>query len=519
MAAASYTTDLIDWIADGDTAAWGELTNAASGGAPDEVDAESALQGTNTVSQTQSTTALCSLIRILASPVDLTNKVALVWHGHGVATALESYANNGLRVAFATALGNWKSYTVAGGDTPPFPYGKWINSAVDPSLTPDATNGTTPGVSINGIGSMSQLTLPVARGQPHVCDIIRYGRAEARMSGGDLANGYATFAGFSAVNDTSANRWGLIQATTGGYQWKGLMVLGHASAVDFRDSNTNVFVQDCRKVSSTFNKIEIRQATSRVDWTNINFLNSSPSTNASKGDLQVVDNADVNIDGCAFTDMGSFTFLSNSTIIGTTFRRCGQVTANGATFTGCLFTRTTAAVALLAGSSVSTISDCEFVSDGSSHAIEITAAGTYTLSNLTFSGYASSNGSTGNETIFVNVASGSVTINSDSVISYRTAGATVTVVAGQKTLTVTNIISGSDVVILSAGTSTVLTSNDGGANPVTSFDYSYTYSPGTLVDIAIYKAGYVPYIVRGFTLPANGGSVQVAQVADRNYVP
>lgn len=32
MAIPSYTTDLVDWIADNDTTAWGELTGATSGG-------------------------------------------------------------------------------------------------------------------------------------------------------------------------------------------------------------------------------------------------------------------------------------------------------------------------------------------------------------------------------------------------------------------------------------------------------------------------------------------------------
>jgi hypothetical protein len=523
VAAASYTTDLVDWILDSDTTAWTELTNAASGGAPDEVDTESALQGTNSCSQITNTTALCSLIRILATPITLSaGQVFLMWHGHGVATALQSYANGGLRtVVSGNAVGNWKAWAVGGNDVAPFPYAKWVSTPIDPTVTADYTNGTPPtgGTNIYGVGSMCILTQAVARGQPHIVDIIRYGRAEARMNGGDLANGYATFAGFAAQNDTSANRWGLIQSVTGGYQWKGLMTLGHGSAVDFRDSNTALFVQDCRKVTATFNKIEVRQAGSRVDWTNISITNSSPTTNVSPGDFEVIDDADVNFNGCTFTDMGTWIFKPNSTVNDVTFRRCGQVTLGGATMTDCVITRSTATTALLAGSSVSTLSNTSFTSDGTGHAIEITGGTSHTLNNITFSGYAASNGSTGNEAVYVNIASGNVTINSDSAISVRTAGATVTVVAGQKTLTVTGIVSGSDVVILTAGTDTVLAINDGATNPVTSFAYSYTYSAGVNVDVAVYKAGYVPYIVRAYLLENGNASLPVAQVVDRNYTP
>src|SRR3989344_3217162 len=317
MAVPSYTHDLTDWIADNDTTAWGELTGAIAGGAPDEVDTESALQGTNTVSQITNATTLCSMCRILVTPITLSaGQVFLVWHGHGVATALVNYASGGLRLAVAcSSLADWKAWAVGGVDVPPFPYGKWVNNPIDPTVTAEYTNGTPPtgATNIYGVGSMCLLSLAVARGQPHVVDIIRYGRAEARINGGETAN-YAIFSGFAAVNDASTARWGLIQATDGGYLWKGLMILGYTSAVDFRDSNKTIFIQDTRKVYSSFNKVEIRQASSRVDWTGISFVCLSPSTTASKGALEMIDAADMNIESCTFIDMDTFIFLNTATI-------------------------------------------------------------------------------------------------------------------------------------------------------------------------------------------------------------
>ena len=409
MAVPSYTNDLVDWIADSDITAWGELVNAASGGVPDEADTESALQGTNSVSQTQNTTSLCSMCRILAASVTLaTNDVFLVWHGHGIATSLLSYASGGLRLAVATTLTDWKAWAVGGNDVAPFPYAKWVNNPVDPTITGEYTNGTPPAaLTFFGVGSMAQLSLAVSKGQPHITDIIRYGRAQARFTGGETAN-FGTFAGFAALNDAQTARWGLIQETTGGYLWKGLMLLGlstvattnrartsnvatlttgaahgfkvgdtlimtgiggvgyNATAtvasvpttttftyantgsdegstadtggsingvVDFRDSNKTILVQDTRKVYSSFNKIEIRNASSRVDWTSVNFTCLSPSSTASKGALEVVDGgADVNFDGCTFTDMDTFIFGSNSSVTGTTFIRCGLITGGGGIF-------------------------------------------------------------------------------------------------------------------------------------------------------------------------------------------
>ncbi len=520
MAAATYTHDLTDWIADSDTTAWGELTNAIAGGAPDEVDTESALQGTNTVSQSTNTTSLCSMCRILGASVTLSSgQVFLVWHGHGVATALLSYASGGLRLAVAgNALGDWKAWSVGGNDVSPFPYGKWVNNPVDPTVTADYTNGTPPsgGTSIFGVGSMCILSQAVAKGQPHVVDIIRYGRAEARFTGGDSGSGYATFAGFATLNDASSARWGLLQSTAGGYLWKGLMVLGDVvktssqrarssnvatittstahglrvgdtvvisglggtgynatavitvvgstttfsyantgtnegttadtggsinAVVDFRDSNKTVFIQDTRKVSSTFNKIEISNASSRVDWTGISFTCLAPTTTASKGNFEMIDSADVNIDSCTFTDMNTFVFLSTGTVTTSTFRRTGQITTGGATFTNCTIDQSTASSAMLASSpaNAALISGTSFVSDGTGHAIEITGtAANFTLTDNTYTGYAVSDGSTGNEAVYVNIASGSLnlTVSGGTTPSVRTAGCTVTVISGAVSATV-----------------------------------------------------------------------------------
>jgi hypothetical protein len=223
--------------------------------------------------------------------------------------------------------------------------------------------------------------------------------------------------------------------------------------VDFRTSNVNVFIQDCRKVSSSFNKIEIRQASSRVDWTNVAFVNSSPSSNASKGALEVIDNADVNIDSCVFTDMDTFIFLSNSSILDSTFRRCGQITAGGATFDGCLITNSTAAVAMVA-STLNIFDNCSFVSDGTGHAVNLgTVAATISMNwNCNDSGYAATDGTTGNETILVSVsASQTLTINVGAGYTiptiYNTGAGTVSVVAGQVTTTITvvNVTDGAPV--------------------------------------------------------------------------
>lgn len=518
MAAASYTTDLtLIHACDAASASWTEPTGFIDG-AITLPETDYFIHNTGCLSKTMGagTAANSGAIYNAGAGQTIPSGNALfIWLYFGAPNALATQAAGGLRVFVGSATTAFKQWYVKGANT--YTYGGWFCVPVDPNTAADATTGT-PTATLQYFGASATLnaTSAVSKGNPFGIDVLRHGRGEMRINGGDLANGYATFAGFAAQNDAQANRWGLFQTIDGGYLWQGLMVLGFTSAVDFRDSNVSIQIANTQKVVAAFNRIEVRQATSRVDWTGVSIACLGT---VSKGQFAMIDNATVNLNTCTFTDMDTFVFQSGATVSNTTFRRCGQVTLGGAAITGCRFENSTAATSLLAGSAISTVSNCTFISDGSNHAIQITAAGAYTFNNLTFSGYAASDGSTGNETVFVNVAGGSVTINTDSVISYRTAGATVTVVVGQKTLTITGVVSGSDVVILTAGTTTQLAANDGATNAVTSFQYSYSYSVGTYVDIAVYKAGYVPYIVRNYLLENANASIPVAQVVDRNYTP
>lgn len=219
--------------------------------------------------------------------------------------------------------------------------------------------------------------------------------------------------------------------------------------------------------------------------------------------------------------------LSGTTIIGANvtlrpvmtfadmaFTACPSVTTTGSTVTACSFINSRAvasspANAALIGSSTFT------KNTGTQHAIEITGtAANMSLSGVNFTGYAGTNGSTGNEAIYVNIASGSmsITISGGNTPSIRTAGASVTVVSGA-TVTFTGLPTGTDVVILTAGTSTILHQVD--SHPTTSFAWSYQGSP--TVDVGFIKPGYTLFYIRSLALTSVDSSIPVSLTADRNY--
>lgn len=519
MAAPAYATDLQTVTLADVLTGFAEMTGHTTGGAP-AVDNEAYLQGSGCVSQAtgQAVGTTAGMQFDYGSNISWTTGfVFLFWELFAAPNNIAAWASGGLRVGIGSSAGNVKLFNAMGKDMSPYPYGGWQNIAIDPTLTADATEGSPVAGNYRIFCSLPNLLAAISKGSPHAVDAIRYGRGAIRATLGDLANGYATFTGLAAANDADSARWGLFSNRAGIFLWKGLMSLGlDATAVDFRDANKAINLDDTPRVYAAFNKIEIRNAASRVDWASINItaptLSITGSAPVSQGDLEVVHNADVNFDGCAFTGMGTFIFLSNSTILGTTFRRCGQITQNSAVFDGCLITNSDAASALISNNP-QLISDCEFVSAGTGHAIEITTPGTYAFAGNTFSGYGTAG--TTNAAIYNN-SGGAVTLNisgGDTPTVRNGAGASTTV-NNTINLTLTGVVDGSEVRILAAGTETELfgvESKETGVNPV------YSYQSTQAVDIVVHHVNYNYWRMASYQLPATDGSLPVSQIFDRNY--
>lgn len=111
----------------------------------------------------------------------------------------------------------------------------------------------------------------------------------------------------------------------------------------------------------------------------------------------------VDLDFSGSTVVGAAVTLRETVVLlSVTFIDCPSFTQNGAALSFCTFDGTT-----VQAIEPSYISDSEFLSDGSGHAIEILPSGSptvteYVLFNQTYTGYAATDGSTGNEAIYNN---------------------------------------------------------------------------------------------------------------------
>jgi len=194
------------------------------------------------------------------------------------------------------------------------------------------------------------------------------------------------------------------------------------------------------------------------------------------------------------------TFQIGETITGVRFTGCGQI-SGGATLTNCIITGHTGSGGVLFDG---------FINGGSysnnTYGVEIDTAGTYELNDATFSNNTQDinvTATTGTVTIITNVAR----------MTYITAGAIVDIQAPETKLTLTGLQIGSDVVILEAGTQTVLASVAQGGT-----SFNYTYSTLIDIDIGVIKQGYITLYQYGYTLGSTSANLPITQLVDRNYV-
>lgn len=228
---------------------------------------------------------------------------------------------------------------------------------------------------------------------------------------------------------------------------------------------------------------------------------------------------------------------------GASINQCGAITLTGS-LSGCTVNENTAAIAVTCDD-LDDIVGGEFISDGTGHAVELTAAvdGSWTTETTgyaaggtTGNGVEVTGGSiTGNEAIYVSATTGTVNISVTGVTvpKVASAGAVVNVSGFKPTLTLTGIIAdsavniaggapSSEVRIYEAGTTTELTGIEDviettGGSKVGTFSYLYSYVPATDVDIIIHHNDYKYLRLENVTLGAGDASLPIQQIFDRNY--
>lgn len=232
--------------------------------------------------------------------------------------------------------------------------------------------------------------------------------------------------------------------------------------------------------------------------------------------------ADVNFLG---TSVVNATVILRSTVTLDTvsFINCTTFTQNSAVLNNCTFTNTKVTSATV--SDLENITNCSFVSSGTGHAIEVSGtAGAFDFDGNTFSGYAGTDGSTGNEAIYVNIASGTVTINvtgGGSTPSVRTAGATI-VKNNAVTLKVTVVdannspVENAQTAIYQSSDALQLMNEDTNASGIATETFNYTSDTDIYIRVRKSSTGdtkYYPASTTG-TITSSGFTTTITLIED-----
>lgn len=429
---------------------------------------------------------------------------------------LDTQANGGVRVFVGTGgTTNYFEFFVGGSDASPdgspVKAGKWYRTVIDlANVTPSTSGGSGATLTnVTHVGIVVNYTsTPSGNLFHYYLDGLQYGSG-FQFTGGTAVDP-VTIADIEAYTEDSARAWGIMQGESGAYFLNGQLTVGSgATETHFVDEGAVLLYRPQQYhngtvVSSTItegvNGVLVSGAGANYSLSN-SVQRSVSSLQAERWTFDSASPASLTLSGNAFARSSDFSLYAGQTCESTTFDSCGQVVPGGATFTA----NTVKSYAGTAGAILwnsSGISGCQF--SGNSNAVEIDTTGTYTFTGMTFSG---------NTVDINNTSGGAVTVNASGGSNPATYTGTVTI-NNTVNLTLTGLVAGSEVRILTAGTTT---ERDGVETSGTSFVYSYNYSAGDFVDIVVHKEDYKHLRISNYALGSLDSSLPVQQIFDRNY--
>jgi hypothetical protein len=199
----------------------------------------------------------------------------------------------------------------------------------------------------------------------------------------------------------------------------------------------------------------------------------------------------VKFDGSVFTDFGKLTFptvVANDKFVNnTTFNNCDQMDMSTIDSDGCVWNGTTdalGAIILDAAGDSDNILVATFNSDGTGHAVYITATGTYDFDNWLFNGYSG----TGANAAVYNNSGGAVTINilnGGDTPSVRNGTSATTTVNNSVNVSLTGVTYGTPVKFIANETVGTITAGD-------VLSEGFADSAGTYAFTQNYEAAFNP---------------------------
>jgi len=472
------------------------------------------------------------------------------------------------------SLTNTKEWFVGGPDT--VVVDGWVCYVVDINGTPDLQAGSPAVSSVDRMG-ITATAIGTTKVATHEHDKSHYGSGISVKDGTEGSP--VTLADFLAYDNAVTRALGVVVSQGGIFFLAGKLNVGLASQTAptwFTDSDKVVVFQGF-PVAAGFYAIVLTGAYAEVTTFQlgefaggvasggVTIRGADRYTHYAAVALGLVpaiwtltasgDNTVCKLYGCTFSQMRAAALASTSEIRFCTFQDFGTIDPNGATLDSCTFLdlRTTSPISAAYAVNVDIASvitngkfiNCataikwavatdtdgrldgtEFISGGTGHAIEFTAApypAEISLTDVAFTLYGGtpgdnpypSSGST--DAAIYNNTGGHLVINilgSGTTPAVRNgAGATTQIVSGLVTLTLTGLEPYSEVRIYDAGTTTELAGTEASGDE---FPFTYTYSAQS-IDIVVLHLRKQYFRLDGFAVGATDATLPIAQQTDRQY--
>jgi hypothetical protein len=459
--------------------------------------------------------------------------------------AMDTAANGG----FALLLGdgtNRIAFHIGGSDAATFRHTFWQCLAIDTANLPaqfTINAGTRAGLNLAAITQIgvSYKTLAKSVGGVSNCftDLIRHGNGGLRITAGTVG-APGKFEEIALDDSSTANlkAHGIFRRLgTGLFGAQGQLVFGDSTGsltTYFADSDATVVFEDRRfatdKYGITINATATGTTTfllgtkSGADGGAGGITFTVPAGvgaffNASNTNLQTL-----GLYGCTFTGFSNGITFGNGAnasaheIYSVSFSGCGLINVGLTNFEN----NTIAGglgVAAVRLSSTANVSNLTFSSRGTGHAITIETPGTYDFTNFFYQGYATSNGSTGNE-VFYNNSGGTITINvsgGNTPTVRNSAGSTTTIIS-TVSITLTGMKENTEARVYEAGTSNEIAGIE--IATTGTFDnrtFTFSATPDQLVDIITFNLNWISDPFRNFSIPSVNSNIPIAQRIDRVY--
>jgi len=379
-----------------------------------------------------------------------THDVVLMKYSTITPGLLELKSVPGIQLRVGSGSGAYYSYDVQGSDT--YPVDKsWLVAAIAPSIVShrDGTTGS-PSLTVCDYYGMAQDQTGTSKDLNFALDAVDVGTG-LTLVGGD---GVSTDGVWQDLSDhdwgTVNNRYGYIRESEGAFIVYGTMIIGNATATVFQDNGSVLlFPEGLFPAGWSGIEVGLANATNDIDFISNIFVGQGTAAGEDTRPVVNVTGTTGTCDfiGCSFDNFSTIVLTSATNFTDCIVKDSAQITQAGSDITGCTLSGGTSAVQIVADDAA-LIADCSFTSGGTGHAIEITDAGagpiTINMSGNQFSGYAGTDGSTGNEAILINPATSSADItlnivgggNTPSIMEHASYTGTFTLVISPVTLTV-----------------------------------------------------------------------------------